>query len=485
MSFLGGTRRGILVELGLGVWCVRYSRSRKPGGQIMGIGTTRQDSRSHGALGYFVGIVLVGAAFASSTVNADSILLTVQRGPASGQITLSWTGGTAPFDVYRSTSPAGVVAPPHLLGSSAGSPWIDSPPVAPILYYVVTAAASPVCGNSVREGAEQCDDGNLVKLDGCDHLCRFEQVQRAIWFKMQFATDAVCTRNQLGSAFIGGLARTGLQNVLDTAISDGSISIILASPGISDLSGTNEAPFQLGFLSGDPETRGGTLPYNGSNDLDWWYLLDPATLTPARDPLHSLPASITSHALSAGPGVVALPLFPGGPLMRVVSTQYTITTGASSTPLVSSAGDPPGHLASEHLDPALTSYGTCGTPTVAGAGRLCGDAVALSLSQTPIDPTFVSSCTNGYTLANSMLDLLVTGCNTIIGLQVRSTQPDRSDPDAPPAGAGAPYTLVANAQRVVTSCRDRLNATVDLNTCLNAAAYSTFVKIATDRVIPR
>jgi cysteine-rich repeat protein len=32
----------------------------------------------------------------------------------------------------------------------------------------------PVCGNGVREGTEQCDDGNTMDGDGCNHLCESE-----------------------------------------------------------------------------------------------------------------------------------------------------------------------------------------------------------------------------------------------------------------------------------------------------------------------
>jgi cysteine-rich repeat protein len=32
----------------------------------------------------------------------------------------------------------------------------------------------PVCGNGIKEGDEQCDDGNLINGDGCDANCNFE-----------------------------------------------------------------------------------------------------------------------------------------------------------------------------------------------------------------------------------------------------------------------------------------------------------------------
>lgn len=64
------------------------------------------------------------------------------------------------------------------------------------------------------------------------------------------------------------------------------------------------------------------------------------------------------------------------------------------------------------------------------------------------------------------------------------TPPDGSDPGVPVVGAGASYAVTANPQGVVTTCRDRLNSVVDLNLCLDAA-FSCFMKIATDCVIPK
>jgi cysteine-rich repeat protein len=37
------------------------------------------------------------------------------------------------------------------------------------------ACDAPVCGNSVIEGTEQCDDGNTVNGDGCSSLCKEEK----------------------------------------------------------------------------------------------------------------------------------------------------------------------------------------------------------------------------------------------------------------------------------------------------------------------
>ena len=182
---------------------------------------------------------------------------------------------------------------------------------------------------------------------------------------------------------------------------------------------------------------------------------------------------------------LVLPLGGGPAALKFTSTMFTAAIGATSTPL-SSAGSPPGHLASEHLDPALTSYASMGQPTAAGAGKLCGNVAAASLALVPIPMALVGGfgCSQGYTLANSILDVLVGGCNILAVQQIKPTQPDQVDPAAMPAGAGAPYTLSASpATKVVSTCRDKNNAVVPLQACLSAAAYSAFFKFTTDRVI--
>ena len=53
------------------------------------------------------------------------------------------------------------------------------------------------CGDGRREDTEQCDDGNVINLDGCDSKCKFEQDQRANSLTMSFKNDicsAECAR---------------------------------------------------------------------------------------------------------------------------------------------------------------------------------------------------------------------------------------------------------------------------------------------------
>jgi hypothetical protein len=82
-----------------------------------------------------------------------------------------------------------------------------------------------------------------------------------------------------------------------------------------------------------------------------------------------------------------------------------------------------------------------------------------------------------------MLDLLVGGCSVLFAQVVKPTQPDAADPSAPAAGGGAPYALQSDASHHVAACRDEAGTAVPLADCLNVAAYSTYMRFATDRVI--
>ena len=341
-----------------------------------------------------------------------------------------------------------------------------------------------VCGNTIREAGEQCDDGNLTNLDGCDSSCLFEQSHRINYLLARFGTDASCTQNAFGGAFPSSVVQSSIQTGLDSSIADGSTSVLLHFRGLDDLGGTSDAAIQVGVLTGTPVAGAG---YDGTNDVDWWYTAAPASIDANRVPLSNLAGGITAQVLTAGPGSAQLALVWGGTPTSLAMSNLVLknlNNGAATTPL-GSLGGPPGHLAAEHLDPALQSWETSGTKSVAGAGAMCGNISAASLAQTPIPSTFVGTgCTQNYTVANSLLDVMIDGCNFFLITLVTPSQPDKQDPGVAPAGAGPPYVLLSTAaNRVVNECRDSSNAVVSLSACLPDAAYSSYFKFATDRVI--
>ena len=346
-----------------------------------------------------------------------------------------------------------------------------------------------VCGNGKREGTEQCDDSNVINLDGCSAKCTFEQDQRVNSMSMLYGTDAYCTVNRLGSA-IQGAAQGNLQTSLTNGIKDGSTSIMLEFLNLKDLTGTSDpAPTALavGGLSGKPVAAPAGKTYDGTNDLDWWYTVDASAIDAAtRISNAQLKATITAKFLDTptpGTLIVTLNLTSGPASVRITNAKLHANIGPTSKPTVS-PGTTPGHVAGENVDPAIVTFASMSN------GQMCGNVSAQSLANAPPPATILAggalSCGEGYTTASSLLDVIVGGCH-VFGFIVAispNTQPDLSDPAMPVAGAGAPYTLVENAAHHVTSCKDKSGATVpDLTACLNAAAYSSSFKFGTDRVI--
>jgi cysteine-rich repeat protein len=338
------------------------------------------------------------------------------------------------------------------------------------------------CGDGVRETGEQCDDGNTTNLDGCNSTCQFEQDHRATSVSIASTTDTFCKNNALGTKALGGLALGQLNTSLQTAVKAGTTTIAFEFVGITDLTGaTQAAGLSLGSLTGTPATSGSgdAGAYDGTNDVDWWYTTAANSIDANRLPTSVLAATFASSQLSAtGSIILTVQLAGANAVLDFSSTKIQSAIGAATTPLTS-AGGTPGHLSGEHLDPALKSFQTM------TAGLLCGNISAQSLAGVPV-PTLLTTtfkCAEGYSsslASNSLLDVIVNGCTVIIGV-ITPTQPDQTS-NAPAVGAGAPYTFTKTGNHV-TGCNDSSNASVDLNKCLAAAAYSAYFDFASDRVI--
>ena len=88
-------------------------------------------------------------------------------------------------------------------------------------------------------------------------------------------------------------------------------------------------------------------------------------------------------------------------------------------------------------------------------------------------------------MASKLIDHRRVGRNSFSSCPVpaRGAWADTSDASAKVAGAGAPYQFTIGAGMAVTGCKDKGGAVVNLMDCLNAAAYSSYFKFTTDRVI--
>jgi hypothetical protein len=120
------------------------------------------------------------------------------------------------------------------------------------------------------------------------------------------------------------------------------------------------------------------------------------------------------------------------------------------------------------------------------SGVTCAHVGARLLAQTKIPAALQgASCDQDYAEVNSLLDLVVGGCERAdLGIDVIfASQPDQSDPDAPPAGAGASYVLSADpGTRIVDGCLDSTGASVALAECLADATYSSHLVFTTSAV---
>lgn len=352
------------------------------------------------------------------------------------------------------------------------------------------SCAPSVCGDGFRDPArsEECDDGNLVNLDACDPKCKFEQDHRVVSLKLQFSPDAYCAVNALGSA-IGFFAQSSFQKSIDDGIKDGSVSALFAFQSGADLAGVS-GNATVGSLSGDPTTS--APPYDGVNDLDWWYTPTASHIDDMRKPRATLMGAFAGGELNAT-GSMNLIVSVGNGLanLAISGAKIKMPIGTTSTPTLASGANPPGHRANENLVSGLQTFERGGNTVASPTARMCGNVSALSLDRSPVPndllPGGANACVEGYGASNRLLDVMVNGCKVtpLRIVAIKPTQPDQVDPAAAVAGAGAAYSLSVDASKRVTQCKDKSGATVALQTCLAAAAYSISFKYASDRVIIR
>ena len=345
----------------------------------------------------------------------------------------------------------------------------------------------PVCGDGILETGEQCDDSNLVDLDGCDSTCKFEQVTRATQIVLQWAHDTFCTTDVLLEAVKDppfANVHSTLQGDLNTDVTNGTDNLVFKYFGITDLTG-QAGTASVGSYNATL-TNAYTGAFTGNADLDWWYTLD--TTTAGATPLFTPNAkesagTFTGGVLSASGGHVLVSAF-GTSLLDLASVKLQLPIASPATKPTASTGAPPGHLASENVLSTLTSFKTGGGTNTTPTGLLCGNTTAASLAGTVVPAQLQSNCTQGFTAANNLLDVFVVGCTAnIVGTIIKAVQPDQVNPDATPAGVGGPYTFQFTGNHV-TGCKDSSGtAIMPYTDCLAPAAYSTYLKIAVDRMI--
>jgi len=333
------------------------------------------------------------------------------------------------------------------------------------------------CGNGVRDPGENCDDGNRTNLDGCDSSCLLEQDARIISLQQQFVGDAFCPNDALGTA-ITEVAQEVIQGTWDGPVADGSLSLVFKFLGVTQpLGPTTNTAFRLGFIHATPVPADN---YDGTKDLDWWYVRDPESVDASEVPKVQLAGEIAAGQVTAGPGTISLDLLfalqPANVTLYNAKVAAKIDAGVAA-PKTAVGSIPVGHRAAENLDPAITTF------TTSSDGAMCSDVSVKSLLDTPMPALLTVVCTDDAgqnpvfsTDTNHLLDAFIAGCK-IFGTQgIAPTQPDGSRDGAIYHFALDPVTMQ------VTGCT-RDGAPAELAMCAEQATYSSYFKFKSDRVI--
>jgi hypothetical protein len=343
---------------------------------------------------------------------------------------------------------------------------------------------APLCGDSVIDSGEHCDDGNKSNLDGCDSACKYEVFSRlydADIIKGTAPTFCAYTLNRLGQA-LSSTAVTQINTDLQSGIDDGGTNVLVQSIGLDDLKGDNDPALELGIVSGYLDPAKGTWPGNGAASLDWWFKLDAAQVDANNLPKDRLTnGSMVSTLITAGPNQVNLTLLLAGSPALLQMRDAKIRGNTSGTDTV--PAPPPAALAS-----GLVVFPE-GIGNQSNQG-LCGAVTVESLSKIPIPSSLTSgagqcrNCTGSkaYTYCganqpvsancNSLLDALVGGCKVnflVATCAITAITP--TQPDVPKSGGSLTPLSVQGA----------LNKVPASQTTGNMDAYSTYLQFRARR----
>jgi len=124
-------------------------------------------------------VAAVGPAGAgvSAAVDLAGEVLTVNKGAGPGEVVLLWTGGTSPWQVFRSTAPATVLDPSNRLATTTVGSWTDVPPgSASLVFYQVGSCATPAA--PAPHGCASCDVCDIWGLSWAPVACTSHYVVR-------------------------------------------------------------------------------------------------------------------------------------------------------------------------------------------------------------------------------------------------------------------------------------------------------------------
>jgi hypothetical protein len=129
-----------------------------------------------------LGLVLLAAVAsvlepASASTELAGEVLTVAKGAAPGEVVLLWTGGTSPWEVFRSIAPATVTHPGNRLGATSAGSWADLPPAnESLFFYQAVSCATPAA--PAPHGCVGCDVCDTWGLSWAAVACSSHYVVR-------------------------------------------------------------------------------------------------------------------------------------------------------------------------------------------------------------------------------------------------------------------------------------------------------------------
>ncbi|HKO53107.1 MAG TPA: DUF4215 domain-containing protein [Polyangiaceae bacterium] len=343
-----------------------------------------------------------------------------------------------------------------------------------------SGGAPTSCGDTMLAAAEECDDGNTKNLDGCNASCRYEVVDRMTSISLQsVSAPDFCspTANTLGRAF-SSTALGPINTELQQSIGAGALNNLLHFGGLEDPTGaSNDSSLAIGVVPAVPDLANG--PWPGGSPLDFWFRVPSASVNAQGVPLNSLPGTLASRSLSAGPGLLKLPLSIGGVPSFLSVSNARLRATLNATPAPNAPAPPPTNLA-----PGLTVFQSI---TGSGSGQgICGNVTVESLAHIPVPASLASgaasaclACTGSraYTACsgnavepgcNSLLDVLVGGCKTLLCF-VTLVTPAQPDVPAPGSASVRPLSLGPG------------NAVPSSQSTGNDDAYSSYFKFDANR----
>jgi cysteine-rich repeat protein len=326
---------------------------------------------------------------AADAVAEDGVAEDAGQDGAGVDLPAEDTSGDAAQDASGDGN-ADAVEDPVADADATGDPPTDLP---------VADLPAPVCADGAITGTEQCDDENTTHLDGCDNLCRYEQVQLITDITFRSSSTTLCGgRRSLNNA-LSVFAQAFLQIPIADAISAGTLNILFDLLDLDDPAGVTDSSLSVGVVAGSVYLTHPPGPGSIAT-LDAWYLAGSDQLD-GDVPAIQVDATLSGRHLNAGPFDVDIPL--GTASVPVTGAQ--LSTTLSTTRSMPSA--PP-----DALREGFTTF-------EGSTGILCGDVPQEALDAIPAPSDLLSYChdqsyvlceTNDTNGCASVLDVLVGGC---------------------------------------------------------------------------